>query len=68
MVSMIIRCTLWVVVIACMYYMSDQIIQLENRVDALEAESAAMHEDIKTLNNALRVVIKFIGEKFKFAM
>ena len=67
MVSMIIRCTLWVVVIACMYYMSDQIVQLENRVEVLEAESAAMYEDIKTLNNALRLVIEFIGERLKFA-
>jgi len=67
MVSMIIRCTLWVVVIACMYYMSDQIVQLENRVEVLEAESAAMYEDIKTLNNALRLVIEFISERFKFA-
>ena len=67
MVSMIIRCTLWVVVIACMYYMSDQIVQLENRVEVLEAESAAMYEDIKTLNNALRLVIEFISERLKFA-
>jgi len=56
-----------VVVIACMYYMSDQIVQLENRVEVLEAESAAMYEDIKTLNNALRLVIEFIGERLKFA-
>lgn len=55
------------VVIACMYYMSDQIVQLENRVEVLEAESAAMYEDIKTLNNALRLVIEFISERFKFA-
>lgn len=55
------------VVIACMYYMSDQIVQLENRVEVLEAESAAMYEDIKTLNNALRLVIEFIGERLKFA-
>lgn len=54
------------VVIACMYYMSDQIVQLENRVEVLEAESAAMYEDIETLNNALCAVIKFIGEKFRF--
>jgi len=64
---MIIRCTLWVVVIACMYYMSDQIVQLENRIEVLEAESAAMYEDIKTLNNALCAVIEFISERFKFA-
>jgi len=56
-----------VVVIACMYYMSDQIVQLENRIEVLEAESAAMYEDIKTLNNALRLVIEFISERFKFA-
>lgn len=55
------------VVIACMYYMSDQIVQLENRVDALEAQNIAIHEDIKTLNNALRLVIEFIGERLKFA-
>lgn len=55
------------VVIACTYYMSDQIVQLENRVEVLEAESAAMYEDIKTLNNALRLVIEFIGERLKFA-
>jgi uncharacterized protein (UPF0335 family) len=47
--------------------MSDQIVQLENRVEVLEAESAAMYEDIKTLNNALRLVIEFIGERLKFA-
>ena len=67
MVSMIIRCALWVVVIACMYYMSDQIVQLENRIEVLEAESAAMYEDIKTLNNAIRAVIEFVGERLKFA-
>ena len=55
------------VVIVCMYYMSDQIVQLENRVDALEVQNIAMHEDIKTLNNALRLVIEFIGERLKFA-
>jgi len=56
-----------VVVIACMYYMSDQIVQLENRIEVLEAESAAMYEDIKTLNNAIQLVIEFVGERFKFA-
>ena len=55
------------VVIACMYYMSDQIVQLENRIEVLEAESAAMYEDIKTLNNAIRAVIEFVGERLKFA-
>ena len=44
-----------------------KIVQLENRVEVLEAESAAMYEDIKTLNNALCAVIKFIGERLRFA-
>jgi uncharacterized coiled-coil protein SlyX len=50
-----------------MYYMSDQIVQLESRVDALEAQNAAMQESIRALNSAVRTVIRFIGEKFRFA-
>ena len=60
---MIVRCVLWLVVIASMYYMSDQIVQLENRVDALEAQSTTMEESIAILHEAMYVLIKFIREK-----
>lgn len=62
---MIVRCVLWLVVIASMYYMSDQIVRLENRVDALEAQSSAMQHDIAILHEAMHLLIKFIREKFK---
>lgn len=60
---MIVRCVLWLVVILTIYYMSDQIIQLENRVDALEAQSSAIQHDIVILHEAIHFLIKFIREK-----
>ena len=60
---MIVRCVLWLVVIASMYYMSDQIVQLENRVDALKAQSSAIQHDIAILHEAMHLLIKFIREK-----
>jgi len=62
-IYMIVRCVLWLVVIVSMYYMSDQIIQLENRVDALEAQSSAIQHDIVILHEAMHLLIKFIREK-----
>ena len=60
---MIVRCVLWLVIIASMYYMSDQIVQLENRVDALEAQSSAIQHDIAILHEVMHLLIKFIREK-----
>ena len=60
---MIVRCVLWLLVILTIYYMSDQIIQLENRVDALEAQSSAIQHDIAILHEAMHLLIKFIREK-----
>ena len=62
-IYMIVRCVLWLVVIVSMYYMSDQIIQLENRVDAIEAQSSAIQHDIVILHEAMHLLIKFIREK-----
>ena len=62
-IYMIVRCVLWLVVIVSMYYMSDQIVQLENRVDALEAQSSAIQHDIVILHEAMHLLIKFIREK-----
>ena len=62
-IYMIVRCVLWLVVIVSTYYMSDQIIQLENRVDALEAQSSAIQHDIVILHEAMHLLIKFIREK-----
>ena len=60
---MIVRCVLWLVVILSIYYMSDQIIQLENRVDALEARSIDIESNIAILHEAMHLLIKFIKEK-----
>ena len=62
-IYMIVRCVLWLVVILTIYYMSDQIVQLENRVDALEAQSSAIQHDIVILHEAMHLLIKFIREK-----
>lgn len=60
---MIVRCVLWLVVILTIYYMSNQIIQLENRVDALEARSIDIESNIAILHEAMYVLIKYIREK-----
>ena len=61
---MIVRCVLWLVVILTIYYMSDQIIQLENRVDALEAQDANISADIKTLVQVMSNMINYMINKF----
>ena len=63
MVSMIIKGTLWLAVIGCMYYISDQIVQLENRVEALEAHNIIVDRNIEILHQAMHFLIKFIKEK-----
>ena len=61
---MIVRCVLWLVVIVSMYYMSDQIVQLENRVDALEVQDANISADIKTLVQVMSNMINYMINKF----
>ena len=61
---MILRCVLWLVVIVSMYYMSDQIVQLENRVDALEVQDANISADIKTLVQVMSNMINYMINKF----
>ena len=61
---MIVRCVLWLVVILTIYYMSDQIIQLENRVDALEVQDANISADIKTLVQVMSNMINYMINKF----
>lgn len=61
---MIVRCVLWLVVILTIYYMSDQIVQLENRVDALEAQDANISADIKTLVQVMSNMINYMINKF----
>jgi hypothetical protein len=63
MVSMIIRGALWLAVIGCMYYISHQIVQLENRVEALEAHNIIINRNIEILHQAMHFLIKFIKEK-----
>ena len=63
MISIIIKGALWLTVIGCMYYISDQIVQLENRVEALEAQSSAIQHDIAILHEAIHFLIKLIREK-----
>jgi hypothetical protein len=63
MVSMIIKGTLWLTVIGCMYYMSDQIVQLENRVEALEAHNIIINRNIEILHEAIHFLIKLIKQK-----
>jgi hypothetical protein len=63
-IYMIVRCVLWLVVILTIYYMSDQIIQLENRVDALEAQDANISADIKTLVQVMSNMINYMINKF----
>ena len=63
-IYMIVRCVLWLVVIVSMYYMSDQIVQLENRVDALEAQDANISADIKTLVQVMSNMINYMINKF----
>ena len=61
---MIVRCVLWLVVIVSTYYMSDQIVQLENRVDALEVQDANISADIKTLVQVMSNMINYMINKF----
>ena len=63
-IYMIVRCVLWLVVIVSMYYMSDQIVQLENRVDALEVQDANISADIKTLVQVMSNMINYMINKF----
>jgi hypothetical protein len=63
-IYMIVRCVLWLVVILTIYYMSDQIVQLENRVDALEAQDANISADIKTLVQVMSNMINYMINKF----
>jgi hypothetical protein len=44
--------------------MSDQIVQLENRVDALEAQDANISADIKTLVQVMSNMINYMINKF----
>ena len=63
MVSIIIKGALWLAVIGSMYYMSDQIVQLENRVEALEAHNIIIDRNIEILREAMHFLIKLIKEK-----
>ena len=63
MVSIIIKGALWLTVIGCMYYISDQIVQLENRVEALEAHNIIIDRNIEILREAIVFLIKLIKEK-----
>ena len=60
---MIVRCVLWLTVIGSMYYMSDQIVQLENRVEALEAHDIIIDRNIEILREVIVFLIKLIKEK-----
>ena len=63
MISMIIKGASWLAVIGCLYYMSDQIVQLENRVEALEAHNIIIDRNIEILREAIVFLIKLIKEK-----
>ena len=60
---MIVRCVLWLTVIGSMYYMSDLIVQLENRVEALESHNIIIDTNIEILRETIVFLIKFIKEK-----
>ena len=60
---MIVRCVLWLTVIGSMYYMSDLIVQLENRVEALESHNIIIDTNIEILRETIVFLIKLIKEK-----
>lgn len=63
MISIIIKGALWLTVIVCMYYISHQIVQLENRVEALEAHNIIINRNIEILHQAMHFLIKLIKQK-----
>jgi hypothetical protein len=62
----IILITFVITISACFYFQSQQILELRNRVETLEAQAKKADENFKTIDTIFRIIIKEIEKTSKF--
>jgi hypothetical protein len=62
----IILITFVITISACFYFQSQQILELRNRVETLEAQGKKADENFKTIDTIFRIIIKEIEKTSKF--
>jgi hypothetical protein len=62
----ILSIALSITIVACFYFQSQQIIELQNRVESLQSNMNKSNENFKSINIIFRILIKEIQKTSNF--